>query len=158
MRKLFVKIFLSFWLTVLLACVAIVVLIAYSTGALGRERSALASSLLPAEAERAAEIFERSGEDALRAHLDDLERKQPVQAFFFQEGREILDRSPSTEVRQMARVLEEKDGLQLDWDRAGHRAAGPSRKAYSLVLLLRPGASFERRRHASILFRLCSGG
>ena len=140
MRKLFVKVFFSFWLTVLLACVAIVALIAYSTGALGRERSALASSLLPAEAERAAEIFERSGEDALRAHLDDLERKQPVQAFFFsQEGREILDRSPSTEVRRMAKVLKEK-GLQLDWDRAGHRAAGPSRKVYSLVLLLQPGA------------------
>ena len=157
MRKLFLKIFLSFWLTVLLACVAIVALIAYSTGALGQERSALASSLLPAEAERAAKIFERSGEDALRAHLDDLERKQPIQAFFFsQEGREILDRSPSREVRRMAKVLEEKDGLQLDWDRAGHRAAGPSRKAYSLVLLLQPGASFEKPRASreSILFPL----
>jgi two-component system sensor histidine kinase CpxA len=155
MRKLFVKIFLSFWLTVLLACVAIVALIAYSVGALGRERSALASSLLPAEAERAAEIFERSGEDALRAHLDDLERKQPVQAFFFSpEGHEILDRGPSTEIRQTAKALEGKDGLRLDWDRAGHRAAGPSRKAYSLVLLLHPGASFEKptASRESILF------
>lgn len=144
MRRLFAKIFLSFWLTMLLACVAIVALIAYSTGALGRERSALASSLLPAEAESAADIFERSGEDALRAHLDDLERKQPVQAFFFsQEGREILDRHPPTEVRQFVKVLEEKDGLQVGWDRAGYRAAGASRHVYSLVLLLEPGASFD---------------
>ena len=155
MRKLFLKIFLSFWLAVLLASVAIVALIAYSVGALGRERSALASSLLPTEAERAAEIFERSGEDALRAHLDELERKQPVQAFFFsQEGREILDRGPSTEVRRMAKVLEEKNGLQLAWDRAGLRASGPSRKAYSLILLLQPGASFEKPRTSreAILF------
>ena len=127
MRKLFVKIFLSFWLTVLLACVAIVGLIAYSTGALGVERRALAESLLPVEAESSAQIFERSGLAALREHLDDLERRQPVQAFFFgQDGREILNQNLSSEVQQMAKMVEERDGLQLGWDRTGYRVAGPS--------------------------------
>jgi len=155
MQRLFVKIFLSFWLTVLLASVAIGGIIAYSMGVLGQERRALASSLLPAEAVSVAEIFERSGEAALRDHLDDLERRQPVQAFFFnQDGREILDRAPTPEVRRLARSLNERDGLQLDWDRAGYRARGPSREAYSLVLLLEPGASFghSKASYLSIVF------
>jgi two-component system, OmpR family, sensor histidine kinase CpxA len=146
MRSLFLRIFLWFWLTVILVGAALVVSSRqiYTPGPGLRE--SLFSGLLPAEAKASAEIFEKSGAEALSRHLDDLEFRFPIQTFFFgDDGSEVRGHPALDRVRDLARLALSEDRLYVIVNLAARRATGPSGRAYSLVMLQEPSDRFRQR-------------
>src|SRR4029077_6944854 len=73
-RSLFVKIFLWFWLTIILFG-AILEVSTYMIRYEERQWKLQIAELFPDETKKAADIFERSGEAALATHLQDLQRR-----------------------------------------------------------------------------------
>ena len=148
MRSLFFTIFRWLWFTVILVGVIFIGSIGYSVEKAShdeRARVTLASTLLAEEANKAAAVFEGMGAAGLRQYLENLEQRNPVQAFFFSEGRlEIPDRTPPpgtgriADIMKMASLTDRNNGLQLDGALAGQRATSPGGKHYSLILLLEP--------------------
>ncbi len=137
MRNLFLKIFLWFWLTVVGVAVALAASVTYATHA-PRVQLQAAADNMPAAAKAAAEKFERGGRPALAGFLSDIEMRYPVIAFFFDaDGRELLDHTFSADVRRAAAAAK-KESVYLRGNITAHRAAGPSGRDYSLVLLLNP--------------------
>jgi two-component system sensor histidine kinase CpxA len=89
MRSLFLKIFLWFWLSVVLVSLA-TALIAAITQSNSENTAWQNQALLDIEAARSVDIYEREGAGALKKHFEDLP-KRPMYAYLLDEqGREVL--------------------------------------------------------------------
>src|SRR5215468_9588319 len=98
MRSLFLKIFLWFWLTVVLVGVSLVVttLITRSNSQTYAEGwKASVSFAVSGEAARAVAIYESGGATALRKHFEQMRRARFIYVYLLDEnGKEILDQHP----------------------------------------------------------------
>jgi hypothetical protein len=91
MRSLFLKIFLGFWLTVIVVGIALVMSVVYSSQQERLQLRFAAGELLPAATKTAAEEFERAGAPALASYLSKVEKEYPVFVFVFdQDGQRSL--------------------------------------------------------------------
>src|SRR5262249_29450591 len=132
MRSLFIKVFLCFWLTVIIVAVALALSVVRTANRLQLQLLATAAVLLPEGAQVAAEEVEHLGPGVLAQYLYDVERRYPVSAFFFNDrGVELLLRHAPPDVRIAARDADET-GLYMRGNIAAQRVAGPSGRQYSL--------------------------
>jgi two-component system sensor histidine kinase CpxA len=100
MRSLFIKIFLWFWLTVVLM-VSIVEIMTVASRA-NAEQMEWERAFVAAEAARAVDIYERQGAAALKEHLQHLP-KRPLQGYLIDEnGNEVLGQPLPKEAVQFA--------------------------------------------------------
>jgi len=102
MRSIFLKIFLWFWLTVVL-----IVSILEIMSAVSRSNSEQAEwqnrAFISGEAARAVDIYEQQGAAALRQHFQGLP-KRPMQVYLIDEnGAEVLGQKPPEQAVQLAR-------------------------------------------------------
>jgi two-component system sensor histidine kinase CpxA len=133
MRSLFLKIFLRFWLTVVLVGIAIALSILYSVNKLQAERRAIASELL--KHNTFAEVFETSGPRSLAISFKRLAAADSIVAYLLgPDGSEAIGRIPPPEVREVAKVVRRSGETFLAAGYAGQRQTGPSGQLYSLVL------------------------
>ena len=107
MRSLFVKVFLSFWLTVVVVGITIQV----SDFMLSREEDQWLTqvrTLLPSEAKKSVEVLETSGKAALENYLDDLQRREKIRAFFLdRDERPVAGKEPPPLVVEIAKEADE---------------------------------------------------
>lgn len=105
--------------------------------------AAVLNSLMPAEAEKSAQVFENSGKQALTDYLADLEREHSVKFYFFdKDGHSLLDRVVPEEVQKLALNREAQAraarGTQsfvaMKEGVAVRLIKGPSGEKYSLAL------------------------
>ncbi len=146
MRTLFLKIFFCFLVIIILVGTSL-----ETSSLLARvyeERwQVTLHSIMPREAEKAAEIYDTSGPDALRTYLDDLQSRKAVRFYFFdEEGEVLLNRPAPPGVQRVARNKEgiartTAQGLSAVVVREGiavRQATGPSGKKYSLAFQTSP--------------------
>lgn len=101
MRSLFLKIFLWFWLSVILISSALVV-IALITHSNSDKAEWQNQAIVAAEAAQSVDVYEREGAAALKKHFESLP-KRPMNAFLFDDqGREVLGNKPPKEAIQLA--------------------------------------------------------
>src|SRR5215469_13179119 len=144
MRSLFLRTFLLFWVTVLLAGTAMVMEVNRESAPPPGLRESLFNKLLPEEAAAAAQIFESSGAATLDRRLSELETRRPLQAFFYnREGEEVRGRTAPDTIRDMARLVILGDPSAVIGNVAGRRATGPSGQIYALVFLQEPGLRYR---------------
>ena len=154
MRSLFLRTFLSFWLTVVLVALALILSVERAipkipdTGVRGD-----VFRKVPAEAQEAAEIFEHAGPAALGRYFEDLETRLPMQAFFFDAGGELLGRNTTEDVRNLARMAASDDHLFVVVNLAAHRAVSAGGRVYTLVVLQEPTASFREQTNGELKHR-----
>jgi two-component system, OmpR family, sensor histidine kinase CpxA len=104
MNSLFFKIFLWFWLTIVVVTAALV-----TSAALIRSRSADDERwrqhyqiTLDLRSQREAEIFEQQGSAATQKYIASVETRDPMKNYLFdEEGREVLARTPPDDVRRI---------------------------------------------------------
>ena len=152
MRSLFLRTFLLFWLTVVLAAAALIFSIerAIPTAA-GPEVREEIFQKIPAQANAAARAFEQEGSGALARYFSDLESRMPMQAFLFDaHGREVLGRRTTEGARDLAKLAAGEDRLFVVVNLAAHRAAAPSGNVYSLVVLQEPNANFRQQTNGEL--------
>lgn len=146
MRSLFLKIFLWFWLTVVLVGVSLVLttLITRSNSQTDAEGwKASVSFAVSGEANRAVGIFEKGGAVALRNHFEQMRKARFIYFYLLDEdGKEVLDQKPPQRAVQLA-TLAGKDTPFLPSypgsDRfAAERVVGPSGREY-IFFLIAPG-------------------
>jgi two-component system sensor histidine kinase CpxA len=102
MRSLFLKIFLWFWLTVVLLS-SILVVITAITHSRSQESEWQNDALVAAVAARAVDIYERDGTAALGRHLQQLLPKRPMQAYLLDDhGTEVLGQKLPEQAIQLA--------------------------------------------------------
>src|SRR3989442_717861 len=102
MRSLYFKIFLWFWLIVILVGVTLETstLVAYRYK---QQEERQFFTMLPEEAKKTAEVFDRSGKLALAEYLNDLQQRESATAYFFDEqGKSLLSRETPNHVREVA--------------------------------------------------------
>jgi len=137
MRSLFLKIFLWFWLTMLLIALAFV--FTWSTQpevVLSRWR-AVTGDALTLYAVSAAEIYDREGPAGVAAYLQRLEQRARIRAYLFDEQLQPLSGNPSPQVGQLAQRAQQSG--QAEFENLGRttlgaqRATGPSGHRYVLV-------------------------
>lgn len=104
MRSLFVKLFLWFWLTMVIVAVALFlsnVMTSQST-----PRSMLDVMQLGMNAQKSAEIFERHGQPALATYLQQIEQSSHTTAFLFNErGEELSGRVAAEQIKELAQQM-----------------------------------------------------
>jgi two-component system sensor histidine kinase CpxA len=144
MRRLFFKVFVWFWLTVILVGAVLAGTVLYATQSYQAERRAMTSTLVPQAANDAAETFERAGLSGLQTYLKgvvgrSLSARYPIQGFVFRSGGHAITGLGSPgQLRDLAITglrAEREDGLYVSGDFAGQQVAGPSGQTYTLVLL-----------------------
>ncbi|HEU4388726.1 MAG TPA: histidine kinase dimerization/phospho-acceptor domain-containing protein, partial [Blastocatellia bacterium] len=108
MRSLFVKVFLSFWLTVVMVGITIQA----SDFMINREEGEWQTrvrTLLPSEARKSVEVLETSGKSALAEYLDDLDRRESVHAYFLDsEERPVVGGDPPPSIVEISKQAEEE--------------------------------------------------
>jgi two-component system sensor histidine kinase CpxA len=134
MRRLFISIFLRFWLTVVIVGIGLVMSTLYAVNTRQSAQRAVIAGL-KGQATAAVTLYERAGTPAVRSYVDDLQRAYLIRAFLFtSDGREMLEKNPPPNVRSMAAVALGEDGLHVRESIAGQRVASPSGAIYALVL------------------------
>lgn len=143
MRSLFLKIFLWFWLTVVLVGVSLVVttLITRSNSQTDAEGwKASVSFAVSGEANRAVGIYEKGGATALRVHFEQMRKERFIYFYLLDEnGKEILDQKPPQRAVELARKAVKDTPFLPSYpgsDRfAAERVAGPSGREYTFFLI-----------------------
>jgi two-component system, OmpR family, sensor histidine kinase CpxA len=137
MRSLFLKIFLWFWMTMLLIGVAIVVTWSLQPEIVFTRWQALMTEALATHAQNAADIFERQGGDAAAGYLQRLNRLGRMQTMLLDERGQPLLGKPSTEAARLGKRAAQTG--QSAFEIKPHIAysaqlgAGPSGRHYVLV-------------------------
>lgn len=142
MRSLYFKIFLWFWLVVVLVGVTLEIsnIIAYRYK---QQEEHQFFTVLPDEAKKAAEVFDRSGKPALTEHLHELQQRESATAYFFDEqGKPLLSRDTPNYVREVAaKARRENRGMGKTFpvpsgrgEVAAKQVVGPSGRKYIVVL------------------------
>ena len=146
MRSLFLKIFLWFWLTVVLVGVSLVVttLITRSNSQADAEGwKASVSFAVSGEANRAVAIYESGGAAALRKHFDQMRKARFIYFYVLDEnGKEVLDQQPPERAVQLATLAGRDTPFLPSYpgsDRfAAERVVGSSGREY-VFFLIAPG-------------------
>lgn len=137
MRGLFLKTFLWFWLTVILAILALSLPALFSQ--IGWSR--VAANVLQPTAEEAVSTYESSGDWALIEYLGRLRREQPIEGFLLRDGHDVLASRPiiNRDVVEMAKLAQaEKVTRRLRGSYAAQVIRSPvTGKVYTFVLALR---------------------
>jgi two-component system sensor histidine kinase CpxA len=134
MRRLFISIFLRFWLTIVIVGVGLVISTLYAANTRQSAQRAVIAGL-KGQAATVVALYERAGAPAVRRYVNDLQRTYVIRAFLFaSDGREMLENDPPPNVRSMATVALGEDGLHVRESIAGQRVASPSGAIYALVL------------------------
>ncbi len=110
MYSLFWKIFLWFWLTVIVIGVTVVIatLTTGSNDAVHREKVAKLSIYLPLEARHAAEVYESEGKTGLKTHFDSLKESGIIEPYLFDEsGKDVLGQTPPARAAEFAKDARE---------------------------------------------------
>lgn len=146
MRSLFLKIFLWFWLTVVLVGVTLVVTTIITRSNSQTEAEGWKASVsfgVSGEANRAVGIYEREGEDALRKHFELMQKSRFIHFYLLNEhGKDVLNQKPPQQAVELA-LKAGKDAAFLPSypgsDRfAAQRMDGPSGREY-IFFLIAPG-------------------
>ena len=143
MYSLFWKIFLWFWLTVIVIGVTVVIA-TVTTGpneAVHREKVAKLSIYLPLEARHAAEVYESGGKTGLKNHFDSLKESGIVEPYLFDEtGKDVLGQKPSAGAAEFAKDAREdaprvgdSSGKDLF---AAQRVQAASGNRYTMLIVL----------------------
>lgn len=106
MRTLFLKIFFCFLLIIVIVGTSLETSAILARFYEDRWQQTL-HSIMPREAEKAAEMYELLGKDVVQEYLDDLQARKTVRFYFFDEnGNSLLDRSAPDVVLRIARDRE----------------------------------------------------
>src|SRR6516225_3061817 len=107
MHSLFLKIFLWFWLTVVLIGVTLVIttLLIRSNDRAADGWQTEASIYMAVESKRAADIFEQEGKPGLERHLATGIRKGGYAFFLDENSNELLGGNPPSKAIELARTL-----------------------------------------------------
>src|SRR5215469_349373 len=146
MKSVFLKIFLWFWLTVVLVGVTLVIttlVTSPNSQTKAEEWKASVSVFVSGEASRAVDIYERGGAAALRRHFEDIRGARFVHQYLLDEtGREVLDQRPPQQAIDLATTSQKDIPLLPSYpgsDRfAAERVVGPSGREYVFFLIV-PG-------------------
>src|SRR5215468_8830954 len=146
MRSLFLKIFLWFWLTVVLVGLSLVV-----TTLIMRSRSqtdaegwkASVSFGVSGEANRAVGIYESGGSAALRKHFEQMRKVRFIRFYLLDEnGKEVLDQQAPQQAVELATMAGKDTAFLPSYpgsDRfAAQRVVGPSGREY-IFFMIAPG-------------------
>jgi len=142
MHSLFLKIFLWFWLTVVLIGVTLVIttLVVRSNDRADEGWKREASIYMAVESKRAADIFEREGKPGLERHLATGLRKGGYGFLLDENGNEMLGQNPPSKAIKLARTLNEAVPFTADFsdgDRfAAEQITGPSGRKYTFVVMI----------------------
>ncbi|MBZ5701859.1 MAG: HAMP domain-containing protein [Acidobacteriia bacterium] len=153
MRRLFYKIFLWFWLGMVLVSATLI-----ASTALTHSRSAederwrqRYAPILELRAQRTAELYDRDGASALEKYLSspERERRDSVRDYLFDEaGREVLGRqAPDRVLRVLAEARQSPGGQPRFFTQervAAELTAGPSGRPYLFVTAFPPRAMVPR--------------
>lgn len=142
MRSLYFKIFLWFWLVVVLVGVTLEIsnIVAYRYKQQEEHQFLI---VLPEEAKKAADVFDRSGKSALAEQLNELQQREAATAYFFDEqGKLLFGREASNHVREVAaKARRESRGTGKTFplpsgrgEVAAKQVIGPSGRKYIVVL------------------------
>jgi two-component system sensor histidine kinase CpxA len=150
MRSLFLKIFLWFWLTVVLVGVTLVVttLITRSNSQADIEGwKASVSIAVSGEANRAVGIFERGGAADLKRHFERMRKDRFLRFYLLDEnGKEVLGQKPPQKAVDLAMTAGKDMALLPSYpgsDRfAAQRVVGPSGNEY-IFFLIAPGVPVQ---------------
>jgi two-component system sensor histidine kinase CpxA len=143
MRSLFLKIFLWFWLTVVLVGVSLVVttLITRSHSQADAEGwKASVSFAVSGEANRAVGIYENGGPAALRKHFTQMRQVRFIHFYLLDEsGKEVLNQQPPERAVQLATIAGKDTAFLPSYpgsDRfAAQRVVGSSGREYTFFLI-----------------------
>src|SRR5258708_19619624 len=142
MYTLFWKIFVWFWLTVVIVGVTMVVTAVISPLNQSEQREARAklSIYLPVEAKRAAETSELDGKTGLKNHFDGLRETAFFEPYLFDAaGNEVFDRNPGSRAVEFASAATEDTPRFSDHigngTFAAQQATGPSGRKYTILLI-----------------------
>jgi two-component system sensor histidine kinase CpxA len=146
MRSLFLKIFLWFWLTVVLVGVSLVIttLITRADSQTDAEGwKASVSFAVSGEANRAVDIYEKGGAAALSKHFEQMRKERFMHLYLLDEnGKEVLDQQPPQRAVQLATMAGKDTAFLPSYpgsDRfAAERAVGSSGREY-IFFLIAPG-------------------
>src|SRR5229473_4229375 len=143
MYSLFWKIFLWFWLTVIVIGVTVVIatLTTGSNDAVHREKVAKLSIYLPLEARHAAEVYESAGKTGLKNHFDSLKESGIIEPYLFDEsGKDVLGQTPPARAAEFAKDAREDAPRIGDFPNkvliAALRVQGVSGNRYTMLLVL----------------------
>src|SRR5258706_5931320 len=143
MVSLFWKIFVWFWLTVVIVGVTMVVtaVITPLNQNAQREARAKLSIYLPVEAKRAAETYELEGKAGLKNHFDGLRESAFFEPYLFDAaGNEVFDRNPGPRAVEFASAATEDAPRFSDHIGSGtfaaQQATGPSGQRYTILFVL----------------------
>jgi signal transduction histidine kinase len=150
MYSLFWKIFIWFWLTVVIVGVTMVVTAVITPSSENEQREARAklSIYLPIEAKRAAETYEREGKTGLKNHFDGLRESAFFEPYFFDNsGHEVFDHNPGPRALEFANAATEDAPRFTDPIGKGAFAAqqetGPSGRRYTILVVLSHASFFS---------------
>ncbi len=147
MRSLFLKIFLSFWLTVVLIGAALVVTYNLAPELVVSRWRAITGEALTFYAHSSAEVLERSGPAALQSYLGRLEQNVHVHAVLFDASGAPVSGSASEDESRLARMAEQSARLEFDIHPRSAVGAveveGPSGRRYVLAATM-PRGPFAR--------------
>jgi len=142
MISLFWKIFVWFWLTVVIVGVTMVVTAVISPLSQNAQREARAklSIYLPVEAKRAAETYDLEGKTGLKNHFDGLRETAFFEPYLFDAaGNEVFDRNPGSRAVEFASAATEDTPRFSDHigngTFAAQQATGPSGRKYTILLI-----------------------
>src|SRR5215472_6608944 len=149
-RSLFLKIFLWFWLTVVLVGVTLVVttIIARSNNPTDAEGwKASVAVAVSGEATRAVDIYERGGPAALKKHFDQMQEARFMYLYLLDErGKELLDQQPPQQAVDLAMTAGKDAPLLPSYpgsDRfAAQRVTGARGRDYYFALIT-PGVPIK---------------
>jgi two-component system sensor histidine kinase CpxA len=142
-RSLFLKIFLWFWLTVVLVGVTLVVMTTHLTVPGNPQWRMEASMYLAEEAKREVESLERDGKPGLERCFEDLQLGGfPPHFLFYENGEEVLGRNPPPEAKDLAEMVNHQVPFRVvvhvfGGDRfAARQVVGSSGRRYTLVVAI----------------------
>lgn len=162
MRSLFAKVFLWFWVAMVLVGATLIFTV-YKTQTVFVEarEDERDRALAPSFAANLADIYERQGPSALSAYLRYPPRPY-ASVYFFTEDRELSGRVVDSLVNEIARRARNSGETQIAASREGRilaqSAAGPSGKSYVLLLQTRahPIADFLRAKPGGQVLRIAA--
>src|ERR1700683_3629735 len=167
MRTLFLKIFLSFWLAMVLVSGTLIYSVVTTQSVFTLNRSEQSDrTLIPIVAARAADVLDDHGMGALADYLSSLQTSLGWQAYLFDdEGKEILSQPTAPDVDAMAQVALQTNEIKIQTSHgtlfAATRTIGSTGTHYVLVIgtrvesvadVLRAPIQVQIIRAAAVLF------
>jgi HAMP domain-containing protein len=144
MKSLFIKIFLWFWLAMILSSIALVIIAVTQIGPVAQRRHMLAeertqfmSQSLSLYGFAALEVFDRDGRDALREFTGRLQGSTGIAVSLFEDGNQVLPDSPvSSAMRDLVAGVSQKESVRALPGNGGYLIALPlpAQKGHSFII------------------------